>query len=368
MREPIAVVTSDTHLSPRAWLKHPGICGDSYYSFAQITDYCIRHELPLILAGDVFDKQRPDPTTVYETNKQLNTLAAANLSVLFVQGQHELDRALPWLNAINLSPIHIDRRSYVLDGINLYGIDWQPGDVIGGILDAVPENTDVVIAHQVWKDLMGNRSGDCECRFCDVPHARMLITGDFHSHLLLACTNKQANPMTVLSPGPICMQSIDEDPNKEFFVLYDDLSVDNIKLKTRNCYRFVINTEEELEIFLLGNLSMICTPQLDVPSNIAKNMVNITYSDDIPEVYKRLTVGIGNSAHLFLAPLRVNKEEVSVEVEARRKLADGGMEACLELITPKEGKIYKDVLSLLRSTDPRTQLEEMHQRFLDTFR
>src|SRR5262249_6426373 len=147
----------------------------------------------------------------------------------FVQGQHELDRTTPWLNAINTWPIHVNDSLFKIDNLLFYGIDWQPGDVIGPILDNVPANTDIVVAHQVWKDIMGNRSGDCECRFCDVSNARMLITGDFHSHVVMDATNKQGNSLKVLSPGPISMQSIDESPDKFFYVLYDDMSFDDIQ-------------------------------------------------------------------------------------------------------------------------------------------
>jgi hypothetical protein len=341
MSNPIAALSADLHQAPRAWAKHPGLAGDSYYGLQQIVDYCTTQELDAVLAGDLFDKTRPDPMTIFHMRTQLDRMERQNLAVHYIQGQHELDREHPWLNSVSWWPEHQHKKLFQVAGINFWGLDWTPADQVKDEFDKIPVGTDVLVAHQVWRDLMGPRIGESECAFADVPRARMILTGDFHRHLTLETINKDTARTLVLSPGPVCMQSIDEDPAKKFFVLCDDMTVYSVPLKTRQCFRFTINCKEELEVFLTGNVEHAVTPQAGVPDNIAKNIVHIVYQEDIPEVYSRITSAIGNNAHLFLVPIRQKQEVVTIETERRRALADGGMEACLELITDKDSQLYQ---------------------------
>lgn len=362
---PIAVLSADTHLAPRAWAKHPGLAGDSYYGFQQLGDYCTAHDLDLVLAGDVFDKTRPDPTTIWQMRTQLDRMERQNLNVYYIQGQHELDRDHPWIHSVSWWPEHVNRKQFELGpGIKAYGLDWTPADSVKDEFQKIPADTDLFIAHQVWRDLMGPRIGESECEFADVPHVRMILTGDFHRHQRLAASIPGGGRREIFSPGPVCMQSIDEDPRKFFFVLREDMTVFVERLRTRQCFRFTINNKHDLEIFLTGNVDEATRPQEGVPDNIAKNIVHVTYQDDIPEAYARIMNAIGTRAHLFMIPVRQKQEVVTIETERRRALADGGMEACLELLTEKDGPQYRDVLSLLRSSTPQEQLKTMKALFL----
>jgi hypothetical protein len=361
MSNPIAAKSADLHLAPRAWAKHPGLACDSYYGLQQLVDHCTAHELDLILAGDVFDKTRPDPTTIYHMRTQLDRMERQNLGVNYIQGQHELDREHPWINSVSWWPEHQHRKSFSIKDVNFYGIDWTPADQVKAEFDKIPEGTDVLVAHQVWRDLMGPRIGESECAFADVPRARMILTGDYHRHMNFQTINRDTAKTTILSPGPVCMQSIDEDPAKYFFVLCDDMSVYSVPLKTRQCFRFTISCKEDLELFLTGNVEQAVEPQQGVPDIIAKNILHITYQDDIPEVYARITNAIGDRAHLFLIPVRQKVEVVTIETERRRALAEGGLSSCLELITPKTDRLYLDALTLLESITPVEQLKTMRE-------
>lgn len=364
-KKQIGVFTSDLHLAPKAWLRHPGLEGDSYYSLKQIVDYCTNIGLRLFMAGDVIDKTRPDPKTVCVLNQQLHRMEYAKLAVYFTQGQHELDRNSPWLTSLSGWPIHIHKELYAIDGVNIYGIDWLPADMITQELNNIPAGTDILVAHQVWYDFMGERIGESECRLKDVANAKLVVTGDYHRQVDIIVDNFNNNPMRVLSPGSICMQSIDENPEKRFFVIFDDLSVQSITLKTRKCLRYKINNREELDLFLSANLAEAIQPQTGVPDNIAKNMVHIVYDDELPEAYARLTAAIGNKAHLFLAPTKKDVDIITIDTQRRRELATGGLEACLELITKKETTLYRDVMTLLKSNEPKDAIALLHQNFIE---
>ncbi len=289
------------------------------------------------------------------------------MSVDYIQGQHELDREHPWLTSVSRWPQHVHRKQFSLGPIVAYGIDWTPADTVQSEFEQIPEGTQLLIAHQVWRDLMGPRIGESECQFADVPVVPMVLTGDFHRHLVLNLKNKDGQPLTVLSPGPLCMQSIDEDPRKQFFVIHDDMSIISIPLRVRQCFRFEIKTKDDLEIFLTGNVAQVVTPQDDVPEHIAKNIVHITYQDDIPEVFARINNAIGTQAHLFLVPVKPKQEIVTIETERRRALADGGLEACLELLVERDKRLYNDTMSLLQCLNPSEQLKTMHALFVQNF-
>jgi hypothetical protein len=368
MPEAIAVLSADTHLAQRSWAKHPGLMGDSYYGLKQLVDYCTAAELDLVLAGDVFDKNRPDSLTIWHTRTQIDRMERQDLSVYFQNGQHDLvNTGESWLNAISWWSEHIHQKQFDLGGIVAYGLDWTPADQIKQEFDKIPTSTDLLIAHQVWRDLMGPRIGESECAFADVPVVKMILTGDFHRHLKLEASNKDNAITRILSPGPVCMQSIDEDPAKYFFVLSDDMSIQSIRLKTRNCFRFNLSNKDDLEIFLTGNVEAACEPQQNVPDNIVKNIVHITYEDNIPEAYTRIINAINSRAHLFLVPIKQKQEIVTIETERRRALADGGMEACLELLTAKDSHLYRDVLSLLKASSPIEQLKTIKALFFQHF-
>src|SRR5438270_13564925 len=111
--QPLAVVTSDTHGEPRAWARHPGLAGDSYFAIDQVCDHCQEHGLPLILAGDVFDKNYPDPATVNHFVGRLSGLRWSGLGVYFIQGQHEHHPHSPWLSLV-MGAWHLHRRHLYL--------------------------------------------------------------------------------------------------------------------------------------------------------------------------------------------------------------------------------------------------------------
>lgn len=366
MSHPIAIVTADLHLAKCAWAKRPGLEGDSYFSFGQIIDNCTNQALALILAGDVFDKVRPDPVTINNMSRRLNRMERNDLSIFYTQGQHELDRFLPWLSSLSTWPTHVNKETFVIADRTFYGLDWTPVDRIQDELSKVPLGTDVLVAHQVWQDFMGTGLGVAECKFDDVCNVEMMITGDYHKHLIYdhKYTNSDQH-MTVLSPGSICMQSIDEDPNKYYFILNDDLTVISVKLKTRPCYRCKLDNKADLDLFIAVTLAELLVPKSDLPEFLHKPIIDVSYVDDIPNVHKLLTEAVGSQAHLFTTVLRMRKDAPQLDFDLRKILKDQGLESCLAQLTPAGSGTYLDTLALLRSVDPREQLDESYKKFLE---
>ncbi len=351
---PIAVITSDTHLAQRAWARYPDLAGDAYFSFSQVIDHCVAYNLPLVLAGDVFDKTRPDPITIYETRKQLERLDFACLDLFYIQGQHELDRKQPWLSAIAEFPKHIHKKSVTLSrGPTIFGIDWTSAAEIKKILKDVPV-VDILIMHQVWSDFMSIGGIAVECSFSDIKKdIPMLITGDFHKHMHVAYNNLMA-----YSPGSTCMQSITEPPDKAFYVLNSDLTMESIPLKTRQCFRASLYTSADLDKFLVDSSTLLCAKQLDISEEISKNIVYVKYAANIPNAYDRLTTAF-TDVHLFLSPYST-KEKLA---KFNKQFSKDSLLQYLPKVVGEDTALHSNLSVLLKAQDPSNQLELLRRSF-----
>src|SRR5690242_13525682 len=97
MRKPLCIGSSDWHLERHAWVRYPELAGDAYYGLKQIIDVCVDRQLPLLAAGDLFDKTFPDSRSVSFAMKQMDRMKDSKLPVFFTQGQHEMAKDNPWL-------------------------------------------------------------------------------------------------------------------------------------------------------------------------------------------------------------------------------------------------------------------------------
>lgn len=363
MHKPIAVVTSDCHLQSYTWAKYPNLCGDSYFSFKQIVDYAIEGNIPLFLAGDVINVKRPDPRTVGFLMDQVNRMKMAGLDIYFIQGQHEMNRERPWLHAHDM-PLHLHRHTLELEGILFYGLDYVPADQLQLELDDIPVGMQVLIAHQVWREHMGEKMPS-EGSFSDVPYVRNIITGDFHAHKVTHFDGKHCQPVTVMSPGSTYMLTLDEDPKKYFFVLYDDLTVESIRIHTRPYYKTRIGSNDSLERFISARPYTdgrnMKGELLDLPDNILKPIWHVEYYDNVPDVAQRLFQVADDIAHLFLRPIRFKDETTQVEEEERRQSISiqPSLEGYLPYCVKKDDPGYATALRLLNSNEPRAELRQL---------
>ena len=251
-KRPLYVASSDWHGQIGAWTQAPAnrITGDSYFALKQIVDLCIELEVPLLAAGDLLDCDRPDSSTLREIFQQIDYLKAAKLPLLFTQGQHE--KAYPAYLSLHDWPTHLhgDTASYALPGykyLYFHGLDHHHADHLQEALKKIPENTGVLLCHQVWSNFMGV---GCEGSLEMIPHAATVITGDYHKHLKIKVTGATGQEMTVLSPGATCLQDITEPAEHFAWVAYDDGTFESHKLKSRHVFDVGISAKPDLDAFL----------------------------------------------------------------------------------------------------------------------
>ncbi len=368
------IFSADWHLSFNTWGKYPTLAGDAYYSLSQIVSLCIELELPLIAAGDLFDKPFPDAITVNVMRQNMDRMEQAALPVYFIQGQHErVKRSMLanselsspcWMNAHSW-PQHVHEASFEIGSHKIWGLDWTPADELEDAFSRIPEDRDILVCHQVWQEFMGEHI-ECEARLDMVPHVQCVFTGDYHETETAA-----GNDIIMFSPGSISMRSMGEAADKHVYIVKDDGSVSDAELLTRTKLEVTISTEEELESFVAADLqdhavhiglSDLSHGAVDCPDGLRKPCLRVNYSDSIPDVYDRVLNKVGDAAYLFLYPRR--DESIEIDVEAQERIREQGLLGCLSSVVEEDTPVYESCARLLRTDDLNSELSRMYDDFL----
>lgn len=324
MSNPLAIFTADWHVRKydRVWPQHPTLAGDTAFAIRQIlgltAEYGVRH---LLLGGDNFEEraQRSDATDLMRHT--MDCLQQARVSVYYVQGQHELAEP-PFLSALHRHPYHIHGQTVNIGGIKVYGLDYQRPHRVEEAFAAIPEDTEWLLTHQVWKNLMGDDRGYAWSHW--LPCAPLVLTGDYHDSVDGTWTNVRNFDMGFISPGTIAMQAIDENPHKSVVLLHDDSSWQRLALRTRPFHIVYINTQDDLDQFVATEIEV---PD-DLPDEIATPIVRVVYSTAVQEVRARVAAAHGDRAHLFWKPQVAMTEQQDADVAERiRTVMDGGFPA-----------------------------------------
>lgn len=369
----IAVVAADTHLAPCAWTSRPSIHGDSYFALQQIIDTCIKFKVPLILAGDVFDKTRPDSLTISHARQAIQRMQLLGLPIYFIQGQHERDVNCPWLNSISDWPIHIHKREHILfanseNSISLYGIDWTPANRIANEIENIPANANIVIMHQVWKEFMGSKCANTECSFDQLPdNYKLFITGDYH-----VCEKRYLDKSVVASPGSTCMQSIDEQGRKFIYLLRyrkeSSLPVytERALLETRAKHTCHIDSDEDFAQFCQTFNRSLKTEFQNLPENIRKPLLQVIYSIKIPELHLRITKLLDDKYHLFFTDRIPRKTDFIEDFETFKFeiLNRNSTKLALGKLLNETSLSYNHLVTLMNSPSPKEQLDEFYKAFV----
>jgi hypothetical protein len=343
-----------------AWSSRPAIYGDSYYSFDQIVDYCINHKLPMIMGGDILEKKQNLARPIAKLCAGLSRMQAAEVPVYYIQGNHEYDRNAPWLS-VHEWPIHIHRMPWLVRGAKVYGLDWLPRGEIQEAFKEVPADTEILITHQVWKDLMGN-VGRPECELTDVHHAQTVLAGDFHMTKIVNSTNAQGQTITMLSPGSTCMQDIGEVPEKSFFVVgrvptTGQITFAPVALNTRKFLGYTVKDQETLDKLCAGEFvrDVQAAASALLPEEIQKPLVRVKFDKRLPDAHLRITTAVGEAAHLFCDAI---VDKTRGEEETNRAVTKNDLVLTLEELLREAPESLQVAMLLLNSDSPAAELEK----------
>ena len=356
------VFCADTHLADGAWTSRPAIYGDSYYSLQQIVDYCVAAKLPLVIGGDVLDVKRNYATPVQKLCAQMDRMAAAQLPVWYIQGQHELDRSVTWMS-VHPWPKHVNKQSFTIGDVKLYGIDWLPRNDIQAAFKEVPPDTDILITHQVWHNLMKN-IGRPECSLADVHNVTTVLTGDFHVTVIETAPNAQGVLTQLVSPGATCMQDISECPDRFFYVIRragNGFNAIKRQLVTRRFKAYTITEQSALDALCAGGFAADIKSMFGgLPAEIDKPLIRAKFDKRIPDAHIRISTAIGDAAHLFCDPI-VDKSRNGDETN-RTVVQNDLISVISELLRDSPAALVL-AEALLRAEQPVVELEKQFAQF-----
>lgn len=360
------VFTADLHLEDGAWSTRPGIYGDAYCSFEQIIDYCIEHNLPLILGGDVLEKKSNLARPIAKLCAGLSRMEAAGIRVFYIQGNHEYDRNAPWLS-VHPWPVHVHMVPWTIAGVRIYGLDWLPKGEIQAAFREVPADTKILVTHQVWKDFMGN-VGRTECELVDVHHVQTVLAGDFHVTKTIDGVNAQGQPIRMLSPGSTAMQDMGESQDKFFFVVEENdgnIVFTSVPLRTRRFLGYTVRDQETLDALCSGQLKadIAALPTADLPKDIQKPLVKIKFDKQLPDAYLRLMTAVGETAHLFCEAL--SERSAQAHTAATRVAAKNELSSVLAELLGDDTAAYALATSLLKTENIAKELDEQFSIYLN---
>lgn len=357
MSKPL-VWAADCHLAPQAWAKRPELRGDAYYSFAQVCAYAGAHAGMLILAGDVLDTAQPDPVTAQTLLVGLQT---ANCDVRYITGQHDQHQRGLWLNLHHRAQC-IDQVAFTYADLNFYGLNWHSRATVKDKLAAIPENTDVLIAHQVWGEFCPN----AECTGPDVPHVSQIWTGDFHQHVTRGSQNAQGEPLWFYSPGSLAMQSVDEPPAKFFYVYQAGQPLRSVPLRTRKVYQHTLLTLDDLQAILAETFEGDAT----LPEHLQRPILWVQYAEELPNAKQALEDRFAQDTHLFLKVRKANSAATELILRATQQEAQNlALLQILPELVAESDPVYSILVQLLEAEGqpgaPRTVLEYLWNQTTD---
>lgn len=364
MPKHIAVVASDLHLQTQIWASRPEIRGDAIFAWNWIVDYATKLNLPLILAGDVLDKPRPEPAVIKSLRLGLAKLQKNGCPVYYIQGQPSHDQQdPPWVSAISKWATHLpgtSDRPVRLGPYRLFGVDWTSADKLAHRLSAVPADTDILVMHQVCDEFMGDVARPELC-WSDVPYAKVLIVGDFHgSGRALNRANREGKPMLVVSPGSTCFQTIREPLPKKIFLLQDDLTVEAVTLPGR--IRLTppeLVSKEQVSKFIRIVAERLAkavdaSTSLGLPEHLRTPVLVVRLGREVAHCSEQISHAVRGKCHLFLVEI-VPPAAARVD-DSRMRLVDerSALSACVEEGT----ELFSFCELLLSSTDVNAFLDD----------
>jgi len=345
----------------------------------------------VIAAGDLVERKKNGSGPVNFIRRQMEILEnggevhglAASIPSWYVQGQHDMQKS-PWPNASHRWPSHLptDQEQYerhrfgdcLLGDYKVWAMDWTPPDLLAEELAKVPKDTDILIMHQVCSHFMGDITTP-ELSFEQIPHAKLLIVGDYHKHVKFETRGAQGQKLTVLSPGSTNLREITEERDKRVFILYEDLSVKSARIPTRVVIEPMDLLGEESVEDLLDELdSLLDAAEVEatrkkLSPEIRMPILYVRYHRRLAGTEPRLLRALKKRAHLFTKPIGRVTEDGEEEVDAEFDASEVALTllGCLpeEVDLDKEPELFQGLQRLLSTDEPGVELSKMRAEFLD---
>ena len=300
-------LTSDWHLADGAWIKRPEIAGDAFRSLEVLMEKAEPEDV-ILAAGDLFDTKHPLAKHVARAKDLLDCnypAVADKPTLLYLQGQHEMQTEVPWMTLVTAVGIHGDFRNepstrvesdnYVID---IYGLDWTLYGQLREQLKAIgtqlatkksrfprtaaartKQHVNILMLHQTCNAVMAGIGDDRQkildslnYRACELqdgmlpPGFDLVVVGDAHYHTTFHLLDTEGRAVLCYSPGSFAMQSIAET-NVGYCYAMDanTLEVESVPLYRRNYAEKKINNDLEFDQAVRDVIKLPTLAQADIP-------------------------------------------------------------------------------------------------------
>lgn len=375
---PFAIFAADLHLAPRTRASFPTMCGDAYFGLHQLVDLANKLHLPLVFAGDIFDKPMVDSQTLQVYLNELSRLNAG-LHVYAIEGDHEL--ADPrWFTFSDRAVALADAPVRLWCGITLFGVDFQRAETLPQKLrdtaelladiepafNATPDNT-ILVTHEGWAEM--RRLGHTEGKFADVSKFKFMFAGDFHTHGVWHGQNAEGDALTVYSPGSTAMQSVSESPEKKVFIGHlseagEIVMVPHV-LKTRPFLHMQITSDAEAKAALDSCKVLLTVSEqiTELPPELRTPFVYLETQIDLHEVSGELRK-LAKQLHLHVVYRAAEVAAIANDaVVARIEVQTNMVEAVKRRASTAD--IQADALALWQSEAPADTIAAIRKRVAD---
>ena len=364
----LASVISDAHANSRERKE------DAFFALDQFFDYTLEHDPPwCLLLGDMLDEQRnlPEPINFY--HRWFDRLERKEIGVGAIQGQHEACDEETWLGGHHWVQ-HLHRQMILVGDYHVYGLDFTPADKLQAELADIPNHADILLAHQVWADFMGDIAKP-QGSFADVPHVKFLFTGDYHKTVIQGFVGKDGQLIKVVSPGSTHMRAINEPPDKYFITFWDNGAVKKVKLKSRPVMNWSpMATSEELEAFLAEfdkTLEATLAENPDLPESLQKPMLRITYASRLEDAPRRIKRKVDGRALLYWDEVPSQERQDARKAAVQAVKTGGGLTPAAVLPTlvnpKKKPEVYALLTRLLDAGEKSHDVDAELARFMAEF-
>lgn len=308
-----AVVTSDWHLSAYGSWRGRGIRGDAAWGVQQVLDYArdARNGVAeVFVLGDNWEMADVDHPDTPALQARIRALLARpdTPPVNYVLGNH--DRGADWFQVPGLEHVrHIQGRCTVL-GHSAFASDYQGRADLRRMIDAIPDGTELFLGHQSCLQFQGSDNSDLDLHDLAVRGISIALLGDYHS-----CRTAEVPGLLGVSPGPVCVQAIDEETAKGFFVLEESptgLLVESIGILTREVRSVECASAEDIDEVLEDARGWVsaCVTYESRPSEVRAPILVIRMLTGCPDPRPAFEAAFAGSAHLFTR--RVARERVDL--------------------------------------------------------
>jgi len=181
----------------------------------------------------------------------------------------------------------------------------------------------------------------------------------FDKAILSAMAVATGLALLAVSPGTVCLQAADEDPAKYAFILFDDLTIESVRLPSRPAVRNTVTTERCLDeavarLRVEADRAVAAAAAAGVPAHLLKPVWLVRCRGDVPHVADRLREVAGDSVHLIASVAHRPPDDGT----DGPPVAAGAttMRDCLAAVVDPADDIYETCDRLLASPDPAAEV------------